>query len=182
MTFLCALIVAVVIAAVGDYSSYNCNTSPASIVDIVVVGGVHEDGFVLPWSNFGECINFRAPGKFVVPDTGSVLIGSSVASALITGAAGILRDFILKEFPHVTAENFGKAIFKIMRNGSAVVDAQSKVMHRAVHVPCTLRLATHTDLMELFNNFRVILDVQMSPVQRHFERIRNRYMNSRKHD
>ena len=110
------------------------------------------------------------------------MMGSSVASALVTGAVGVLRDFIVKEFPNVTADNFGKAIFKIMRNGSAVVDAQSKVMHRAVHTPCTLRLGNKSDLVELYNNFRALLDIQMSPVQRHFDRIRNLYMTSRKHD
>lgn len=81
--------------AAGNGGRDACNYSPAGVADVITIGATGINDAKTSWSNYGNCVDFFAPGNNVVSsyntsatDTRS-LSGTSMASPHVAGAAAL---------------------------------------------------------------------------------------------
>lgn len=91
-----------IVAAAGN-DACRCIHVPAALHSVLAVGAMDDMGVPLPSSNFGDAYGLNgilAPGKNIsaaVPNRGfSIFKGTSYASPLVAGVAGLLASFQLK--------------------------------------------------------------------------------------
>lgn len=72
-----------VVVAAGNDNANACNYSPASAEDAITVGATQESETTAPYSNYGSCVDFWAPGSSIK----SAWIGSITATRTISGTS-----------------------------------------------------------------------------------------------
>ena len=200
--------VAIVVAGIGDSSSYSCLTTPANIPDVVVVAGVDPGGNVmLPFSNFGECLTVKAPGVLTSSAvhgmwaTSSINFGwhpnrgveasrasSAGAAAIISGLAAVLNDHLTRDSElstDLSGAQTRRSIVNFIRNGSMLHFQQNNdpTIHKYPYTPCTILEiddSWNKAITRLVGNVKSVLGT--SHVFNHFERVRKQFMESSKHN
>lgn len=102
--------VVLVVGSIGDHSLFSCNFSPANSPFILAVGGINrENGLELYETNFGDCIDMRAPGEDIMGAWVNTLsnepsnnfykqvTGSSASAAIVTGIGVVLLNIIAND-------------------------------------------------------------------------------------
>ncbi len=82
----------IVVCAAGNEGDDVSKYYPASFDEVVTVGSIDRNGNYCFFSNFGEEVDFVAPGHFIDFDSDIVEIGTSFSAPFISAAAATVRS------------------------------------------------------------------------------------------
>jgi subtilisin family serine protease len=96
-----------------------CKTTPARVPEAMTIGAVDKTDRKASWSNFGNCVDWFAPGVGIVSSwftsatARSILSGTSMASPHTTGVAALY----LQAHPSATPQQVRDALFAATTKG-----------------------------------------------------------------
>lgn len=82
----------IVVCAAGNEGDNVSKYYPASFDEVVTVGSIDRNGNHCFFSNFGEEVDFVAPGHFIDADSDIIDIGTSFSTPFISAAAATVRS------------------------------------------------------------------------------------------
>lgn len=116
--------------AAGNNTMDACQSSPARVTDAMTVGATDNTDTKASWSNYGNCVDWFAPGVNITSDwltsdsATAVLSGTSMATPHTAGVTALY----LQRFPRATPKQVRDAIYQLTTK-NVVVGSKSVNSH-----------------------------------------------------
>ncbi|MCM2322624.1 MAG: S8 family serine peptidase [Oligoflexia bacterium] len=111
-----------VVVAAGNDGRDACQNSPPRVSEAITVGATNNQDVKPGWSNYGDCVDWFAPGEAVLSawkdtDRGSrVMSGTSMASPHVAGAAALY----LEQYPGARPAEVADALYAFTTKGTVL--------------------------------------------------------------